>query len=124
MSNKEKCPLFEFCQCKTAVCRVALPDETCYWYRWFKQRIEEVEHKLTFGQAVAGLERKLELPELSMTPEKALKELVKRFTEKKYRRCSDCVYFDEPCFCMGQKGMPRVEQDEAKWCESFKLKEK
>ena len=124
MSNEGKCPLFEFCQYKTAVCRAVLPDETCYWYRWFKQRIEEVEHRLTFGQAVVGLERKLELPELSMTPEKALKELAKRFTIKNWKRCNDCVYFDEPCFCMGQKGMPHVELDEAKRCEFFKLREK
>lgn len=37
------CPLFDTCQCKTAMCRVILPDESCYWYRWFKKRIEEVE---------------------------------------------------------------------------------
>ncbi len=39
----ESCPLFKFCECKTAVCRTSLPDESCYWYRWFKQRINEVE---------------------------------------------------------------------------------
>ena len=35
------CPLFEFCNCKTAVCRVLLPDESCYWYRYFEKLIEE-----------------------------------------------------------------------------------
>ena len=35
-----KCPLFEFCNCKTAACRVQLPDESCYWYRYFKNLIE------------------------------------------------------------------------------------
>ena len=45
MSNQ--CPLFNFCNCKTAMCRVALPDETCYWYRYFKKLIEENEHDRT-----------------------------------------------------------------------------
>ena len=36
-----KCPLFSFCNCKTAMCRVILPDESCYWYRYFKQLIKE-----------------------------------------------------------------------------------
>ena len=36
-----KCPLFEFCNCKTAYCLVALPDESCYWYRWFQKLIEK-----------------------------------------------------------------------------------
>jgi hypothetical protein len=35
----DKCPLFEFCNCKTAACRVQLPDESCYWYRYFKNLI-------------------------------------------------------------------------------------
>ena len=37
----EQCPLFSFCNCKTAMCRVILPDESCYWYRYFKQLIKE-----------------------------------------------------------------------------------
>lgn len=41
--NSTPCPLLNICQCKTAVCRIELPDEGCYWYRWFKKRIEEVE---------------------------------------------------------------------------------
>lgn len=36
-----KCPLFSFCNCKTAMCRVVLPDESCYQYRYFKQLIKE-----------------------------------------------------------------------------------
>ena len=39
----DKCPLFDFCNCKTAMCRAVLPDESCYWYRYFKQLIEERE---------------------------------------------------------------------------------
>lgn len=31
-----KCPLFKNCTYKTAVCACTLPDESCYWYRWFK----------------------------------------------------------------------------------------
>ena len=40
------CPLFEFCNCKTAMCRVAEPDESCYWYRYFKKLIEKNERKI------------------------------------------------------------------------------
>lgn len=40
------CPMIKSCQCKTAMCNVVLPDESCYWYRWFKNRIKEVEGKL------------------------------------------------------------------------------
>lgn len=36
----EKCPMFDTCSLKTAVCRCSLPDEGCYWYRYFKQLIE------------------------------------------------------------------------------------
>ena len=39
--NNTKCPMFESCNCKTAMCRVRLPDESCYWYRYFKQLIEK-----------------------------------------------------------------------------------
>ena len=38
-----ECPLFRFCNCKTAMCRVALPDEGCYWYRYFKKLIQSEE---------------------------------------------------------------------------------
>ena len=41
-----KCPMFETCTCKTAMCRVYLPDESCYWYRYFKKLIEENERKI------------------------------------------------------------------------------
>ena len=40
-NHDPKCPLFGFCNCKTAACRVKLPDESCYWYRYFKKIIEE-----------------------------------------------------------------------------------
>ena len=41
-----KCELFNFCNCKTAMCRAVLPDESCYWYRYFKKLIEENERKI------------------------------------------------------------------------------
>ena len=34
------CPLFNICNCKTAMCRVELPDDSCYYYRYFKSIIE------------------------------------------------------------------------------------
>lgn len=36
-----KCPLFNFC--KTAICRIKEPDETCYWYKYFKNIIKKNE---------------------------------------------------------------------------------
>ena len=41
-----KCELFNFCNCKTAMCRAVLPDESCYWYRYFKNLIEKNERKI------------------------------------------------------------------------------
>ena len=41
-----KCPMFDTCNCKTAMCRAVLPDESCYWYRYFKKLIEERERKI------------------------------------------------------------------------------
>lgn len=38
-----ECPMFDICQNKTAACRCMLPDESCPWYQWFKQRINDVE---------------------------------------------------------------------------------
>ena len=35
-----KCPLFNICNCKTAMCRVEPPDDSCYYYRYFKSIIE------------------------------------------------------------------------------------
>lgn len=35
-----KCKLFEICNCKTATCRVKEPDNTCYYYKYFKQIIK------------------------------------------------------------------------------------
>ena len=43
IEQHEQCPMFSTCNCRTAACRVLLPDEGCYWYRYFKKRIEEVE---------------------------------------------------------------------------------
>lgn len=40
-----KCPLFNFCNCKTAVCRIKELDESCYWYRYFKDRIKNLKIK-------------------------------------------------------------------------------
>lgn len=39
--KKQACKLFEFCNCKTAMCRVCPPDESCYYYRYFKKLIKE-----------------------------------------------------------------------------------
>lgn len=44
MTNK-MCPLFPWCNCRTAVCRVKEPDESCFWFRYFKKLIEEKEEK-------------------------------------------------------------------------------
>ena len=41
-----KCPLFDFCNCKTAACRAMEPDEGCYWYKYFKKLILKNEKTL------------------------------------------------------------------------------
>ena len=41
-----KCELFNICNCKTAMCRTALPDDSCYYYRYFKGIIEAKERKI------------------------------------------------------------------------------
>ena len=41
----DACPMFDTCNYKTAMCRAVLPDESCYWYRYFKKLIEENERK-------------------------------------------------------------------------------
>lgn len=41
--ENEQCSLFNFCNAKTATCRVREPDESCYWYRYFKRLIEQKE---------------------------------------------------------------------------------
>lgn len=38
----EKCELFNICNCKTAICRVCPPDESCYYYKYFKKIIERI----------------------------------------------------------------------------------
>lgn len=35
------CELFRICNCKTATCRALPPDESCYYYRYFKKIFEE-----------------------------------------------------------------------------------
>jgi len=40
MDKWQACPLFKWCPSKTAACRVCLPDDGCYWYRWFEQLIK------------------------------------------------------------------------------------
>lgn len=40
-TSREECELFNICNCKTAMCRVCPPDESCYYYRYFKKLIEE-----------------------------------------------------------------------------------
>lgn len=42
----DACPMFDTCNYKTAMCRAVLPDESCYWYRYFKKLIEENERKI------------------------------------------------------------------------------
>ena len=39
--EEELCILFPICNCKTAMCRAVPPDESCYYYRYFKKLIEE-----------------------------------------------------------------------------------
>ena len=39
--EEELCVLFPICNCKTAMCRTMPPDESCYYYRYFKKLIEE-----------------------------------------------------------------------------------
>lgn len=41
-----ECPLFSICNNKTAVCAVRLPDESCWYYRYFKKLIKEDENDL------------------------------------------------------------------------------
>lgn len=40
------CPLFDFCNCKTGTCRAVLPDDSCYWYRYFKALIRKREGEI------------------------------------------------------------------------------
>ena len=42
----KKCELFDICNCKTAACRVMPPDDSCYWYRYFKQLIKDREEEI------------------------------------------------------------------------------
>ena len=40
--EEELCVLFPICNCKTAMCRAMPPDESCYYYRYFKEIIKEI----------------------------------------------------------------------------------
>ena len=40
-----KCPLFNICNCKTAMCRAVPPDDSCYYYRYFKSIIDAKAEK-------------------------------------------------------------------------------
>ena len=50
----QQCPMFYTCLCKTAMCRVKLPDESCYWYNYFKKRIQENEQEKRNNYFVGG----------------------------------------------------------------------
>lgn len=39
-----KCPMFDSCTLKTGGCVASLPDNGCYWYRWFKDLIQKTEN--------------------------------------------------------------------------------
>jgi len=41
VEQNKGCPLFNFCNCKTAICKILEPDDTCFWYRYFKKLIEK-----------------------------------------------------------------------------------
>lgn len=41
MNKWQACPLLKWCPNKTAICKAYLPDNGCYWYRWFKKLILE-----------------------------------------------------------------------------------
>ena len=43
MDLHQKCPLMERCNAKSGVCWSELPDDTCYYYRWFKEIIRQRE---------------------------------------------------------------------------------
>ena len=34
-----KCELYDICNCRSAVCFLKEPDETCYYYRYFRDLI-------------------------------------------------------------------------------------
>lgn len=39
-----KCPMYDSCTLKTGGCVASLPDNGCYWYRWFKDLIQKTEN--------------------------------------------------------------------------------
>lgn len=39
-----KCPMYDSCTLKTGGCVASLPDDGCYWYRFFKDLIQKTEN--------------------------------------------------------------------------------
>lgn len=39
-----KCPMYDSCTLRTGACVASLPDNGCYWYRWFKDLIQKTEN--------------------------------------------------------------------------------
>jgi len=39
----DPCPLGSWCPNKTLTCSIMLPDDGCYWYRYFKELIKNKE---------------------------------------------------------------------------------
>ena len=47
-NKTEKCPLYEFCEKShhaSNMCLFTLPDESCYWFQWFRKRMKEVKRE-------------------------------------------------------------------------------
>ena len=39
-----KCPMYDSCTLRNGGCLASLPDNGCYWYRFFKDLIQETEN--------------------------------------------------------------------------------
>lgn len=39
-----KCPMYDSCTLRNGGCVASLPDNGCYWYRWFKDLIQKTEN--------------------------------------------------------------------------------
>ena len=46
------CRMFSICNCKTAICRVLDPDESCYWYRYFTSFNKNKNKNNWFGEKI------------------------------------------------------------------------
>lgn len=49
-----KCPMFDSCTLRTGGCVASLPDNGCYWYRWFKDLIQKTENPWHTGTPTEG----------------------------------------------------------------------